>query len=67
MDARDCGVVLLSFALRFAVFNLDFITMRPELNSPTNSFLRLTEERYAPNQSVIPKALYSMVQQDLRY
>ena len=65
MDIRDGGVILVSILLRFSIFNLDFVAFRPEVNSPTNSFFRLTEDRYEPNQSIIPKALFSLVQQEI--
>ena len=37
---------------------------RPELNSPTNSFNRLTDERYSQNQSIIPKSIFNIVGQE---
>ena len=64
MEIKDVGLCLVAVFLRLAVYNLEFMSLRPELNSPGNSFARLTEERYESNQSIIPKAIYSLFNQE---
>ena len=49
---------------RVLVYSLD-LSARPELNSVTNSFGRLTETRYSQNQSVLARALFGICEYDV--
>jgi len=48
---------------RVLIYSLD-LSARPELNSVTNSFGRLTETRYSQNQSVLARALFGICEYD---
>jgi len=55
--------LFIGFFLRIACYSLD-LSNRPELNSISNSFEKLIEDRYSQNQSILGKALFWLVGQE---
>ena len=48
---------------RVLAYSLD-LSNRPELNSVSVSFNRLTESRYAKNQSILARSLFALCEYD---
>lgn len=58
--------LFIGFFLRIACYSLD-LSNRPELNSISNSFEKLIEDRYSQNQSILGKALFWLVGENHHY
>ncbi|CAG5107530.1 Oidioi.mRNA.OKI2018_I69.chr1.g3371.t1.cds [Oikopleura dioica] len=63
---QTLGIFSLGLVLRIATLSLD-IQDRPELNSPSQSYAQISEERYSANQSFIAKSIKYIFQNDLSW
>ena len=58
---NNVGIFSLGLILRVAALSLN-LQDRPELNSPSQSYSQISEERYSANQSFIAKSLKYFLQ-----
>ena len=58
---KNLGIFSLGIILRLAALSFN-LQDRPELNSPSQSYSQISEERYSANQSFIAKSLKYFLQ-----
>lgn len=58
---KNLGIFSLGLILRVAALSLN-LQDRPELNSPSQSYSQISEERYSANQSFVAKSLKYFLQ-----
>jgi len=63
---KNIGVFTLGLILRVTALSFD-LQDRPELNSPSQSYSQISEERYSSNQSFLAKGLKYFLQTDLSW
>ncbi|CBY21687.1 unnamed protein product [Oikopleura dioica] len=63
---KNLGIFSLGIILRLAALSFN-LQDRPELNSPSQSYSQISEERYSANQSFIAKSLKYFLQTDLSW
>lgn len=63
---KNLAILSLGVILRVAALSLN-LQDRPELNSPSQSYSQISEERYSANQSFIAKSLKYFLETDLSW